>query len=65
MLLTLKKNRRRTTLERKPFDQLTDAEQNALMDEWIRESKANPVHVIMPRETSREGYYHVRPGLIA
>ncbi|WP_186214771.1 hypothetical protein [Burkholderia gladioli] len=52
-------------MEQKPFDQMTNAEQNALVDEWIRESKANPVHVVMPREASREGYYHVRPDPIA
>lgn len=52
-------------MERKPFDQMTDAEQNALMDEWICEARRNPVHVVMPSETTREGYYHVAPDPIA
>ncbi|CAJ0862406.1 hypothetical protein R77567_01645 [Ralstonia sp. LMG 32965] len=49
----------------KPFDQMTDDEQNALMDQWIAEAKANPVRVVMPAETAREGYYHVKPDPIA
>ncbi|GAQ30245.1 hypothetical protein SAMD00023378_3928 [Ralstonia sp. NT80] len=52
-------------MDRKPFDQLTDDEQNALMDEWIRDARANPIHVVMPAETSREGYYHAKPDPIA
>lgn len=56
-----------TTLEEemsadhKPFDEWTDDEQNALMDQWIREAVANPVCVVMPAETHQEGYYHRNP----
>ncbi|WP_425952993.1 hypothetical protein [Ralstonia pseudosolanacearum] len=52
-------------MERKPFDQMTDDEQNALMDEWIRDARRHPVSVIMPKETEREGYYHVAPDPVA
>lgn len=53
------------TMQRKPFDQMTDDEQNALIDQWIAEAKANPVQVVMPAETAREGYYHAKPDPIA
>jgi len=49
----------------KPFDQMTDDEQNALMDEWIREAVANPVRAVFPDEMRREGYYHVKPDSVA
>lgn len=48
-------------MERKPFDQMTDAEQNELMDEWIRKANANPVCVTTPAEVQREGHYHASP----
>ncbi|WP_172417144.1 hypothetical protein [Pandoraea apista] len=48
-------------MDRKPFDQMTDAEQDARVDEWIREAKARDVRVGLPPETRHEGYYHVSP----
>ena len=49
----------------KPFDQMSDAEQNALMDQWIREAVAKQLRVVMPTETLREGYYHAKPDTVA
>ncbi|MGN6661598.1 MAG: hypothetical protein ACTHKN_21645 [Achromobacter mucicolens] len=47
------------------LEQMTDDEQNMLMDYFIREANANPVQVVMPAETAREGYYHAKPDPIA
>ncbi len=53
------------TMDRKPFDQMSEDEQNAIMDEWIREANSKPFSVVMPAETLREGYYHTGPDPIA
>ncbi|WP_199028808.1 hypothetical protein [Ralstonia sp. ASV6] len=52
-------------MDRKPFDQMSEDEQNAIMDEWIREANSKPFSVVMPAETLREGYYHTGPDPIA
>ncbi|MGF6782539.1 hypothetical protein [Paraburkholderia sp. GAS334] len=52
-------------MERKPFDAMTDNEQNALMDEWISDARHKSVSVVLPEETMREGYYHVAPEPLA